>query len=570
MSNDTHDPYDIVMEDADTIGNDTPQSQCSDGPIAATAFPPTFPPSLFLGPPSTDALPNLSMNFPPPPPFGPQHPPLPGHPTPFPLPPSGTPFQFLFPPPPIPPNMSPLFGIHPPPMIPLLSMHPPYMVPPFGIPPSSNSRPMHTEIKDMQTWQQYQLGPLIKVFRPEDIETSEEEISWSPETELLGSYNWQIDGKAINVPGYPREFNSQSFPKLIAADNDVCFIDEDTHRAPQYPFQPAFQAIHEMSSPTSLADKDIIIDISGLMVLWDIARGYSSPLRLDIELVGNAIIVSKRNERLYIIRNNQHQNKQFEYSFQRAFTKPLAIFGELQDYTETQMRIVTYKFGVHSVVVRGSVDVAIPDDSRKMDVYQSTDPDLQYHGALRIIHRGSTISQSAVAAIRTVPKNDNSHFYHQTKLWFGRVTTEFRGEQNGFVVNTAEFKNLIKTMKKLAIENQGTMISLVGTGGPSHVLQFHLLEKDAARLIPPPLAEVFWPRTTSTQQDDIPALFEQIRAQGMPGAQPYEFDITVNAPKLVPDALAGYIWQKDQDIIEDKIPVIFEAMQAQSIPEVTL
>jgi hypothetical protein len=305
---------------------------------------------------------------------------------------------------------------------------------------TATSNPVPVKVPYSKTaWMLRDTGTLVHTIAASSLEPHTTAISSSAGFETLCSYNWQNDG-AIFVPGSPPKWTPPILPFKLPPDTGRHFMDQNAHRVPKYPFEPAFQALSIMNPNLNLDTVDIIANRNSFRKLIDFAAGRKGDTWcMGLHLVNDTLFIS-RKERNATQMIHGAANSGYGHNFEKAFTQ---AEDEMQN-SSSHHRVIRYHIGSLDCVVRFEVDAYYqgPDAAVELDE-EVVDgmTKLKIHdpipvqpaprpktAATKVITKGTPIPPSQLAEIKA------KRFAHLNdalpQLWFGRTPWFLNGNHN--------------------------------------------------------------------------------------------------------------------------------------------
>ncbi|KAF9883559.1 hypothetical protein FE257_003198 [Aspergillus nanangensis] len=192
--------------------------------------------------------------------------------------------------------------------------------------------------------------------------------------QYLTSYNWVSEGEhKIIVPGKepsyrpyssllneflpsgePPAWTPLSKPTQLRADSGIYFRDLNSARHPTYPLEPMIRAILMDKPDFSVEDLDVVACGSTLGNLLRFARGKSPSFRMLIEVIGNTVFFSRRE-------NSPKETIQDVQGFRHTFPEAYTMWGESVQKSESHQRIINFDFANMNCLVRFEADGYLPD-----------------------------------------------------------------------------------------------------------------------------------------------------------------------------------------------------------------
>ncbi|RSH82158.1 hypothetical protein EHS25_006091 [Saitozyma podzolica] len=194
-----------------------------------------------------------------------------------------------------------------------------------------------------------------------------------------GGYTWlEGDRAAIAVPGVPDVWDpparvlqlrpSRNKPKLPE------MIDYNASRLPSSPLEPLFASL----LPSSLDGVDLITDRANLRKLHSLFTSSDpTDFRIDVDYVSGSTVVLSRWEPVER-RRQQVMGLSFAPSYSAAVTHAVI---PARDPEAGTMRLVKYRFGGLTLLVRFEVDAALPIPSNDSVEVGSSPPNLDVVGS---------------------------------------------------------------------------------------------------------------------------------------------------------------------------------------------
>jgi hypothetical protein len=260
-----------------------------------------------------------------------------------------------------------------------------------------------------------------------DIHASPDTVSSADGYSLGSSYSFMDKEKTtISVPGSPPVFKrprAEDFPLRVAPDTGYHFMDEHAERAPIYQYEPAFQAMALMSPDTRLNDVDIVINRTTILNLIKFLKGTSfQEFHLHLDFEKNTLFIGRqvRNAKVRSTPNSYGRN------FEAALT------GSEIDGATTHHRMLKYKFGSLTLVVRHEVDAYDPTivTPRDPDVLPTVHPSFdpgdynaeniqcdESQGTI-VIPQGKVVPQHQILELKS-----NASSRPLDQMWLGRTPT---------------------------------------------------------------------------------------------------------------------------------------------------
>ncbi|KAL6711046.1 hypothetical protein ACN47E_006921 [Coniothyrium glycines] len=301
-------------------------------------------------------------------------------------------------------------------------------------------------------WMTKDTDRVLQTIQHDSLQPHDSSISSVGGFDVLCTYNWQIDGKAICVPGSPPRWLPLTLPVTLSPDSGLQYIDRNASHVPQYPFEPAFRALAIMNPDIPLDDTDIIANRNSFRKLLDFAAGKrQDPFRMDLHLINKTLFLSRkeRNARMMI---HGAANSGYGHNLEKAFTQPAAGL----DRSSSHHRVIRYRIGPLTCLVRFEVDGYYDASSEASPPHSEVDnlaasmADLAVKkptrarapkpSQTRVLERGTLIPSAKLAEIKahkTEKINDAT-----PQLWFGRTPYLITGQHKQGVVHTVSCTNV--------------------------------------------------------------------------------------------------------------------------------
>lgn len=273
----------------------------------------------------------------------------------------------------------------------------------------------------------------------------------------IASYNWTTrEVPTIIVPGCPRIWSNPSFPLTVLGESGEAFIDQNSHRLPDYPMLPIFEAVDTLTAdgsctPPAWASIDMITDRNNLLKLagWSDSSCSSSrskkDFRIDFELVGPQTVLLQRWEERPCV----WAEGAFGDAFEKAAAHPAP--GCEDSTLAGSSRVISYDYSGLRIMVRFDVDACmLPDAMSSANVTSSTLPSPRppkFTNGPAVIHAGHEVPQASLIKIKTRAQGKTGGFpgsAEYLQLLLGQTPTLYVGiHQNG----------TFKSVKERALES---------------------------------------------------------------------------------------------------------------------
>ncbi|KAK2793882.1 hypothetical protein FQN52_000213 [Onygenales sp. PD_12] len=223
--------------------------------------------------------------------------------------------------------------------------------------------------------------PIGKLVAKITINTSTEKEGPSPkitECELVGSYNW-IDRQApvIAIPGAPPKWTPLRHSIQLREDSGEFFRDPNSARWPVYPMEPAIRAVFDRNPDFNGNKIDVVACGGTLGHLLKFASSKSWDFQFGAHLIG---------ETLFLVRKETTPKALIEgiYGYGHTFPEAYTSWDRSVKGSSTSQRIVRYKFGGMTFMIRFEVDGYL-GDLATTNVGKDRDKTAVAHGSSEII-----------------------------------------------------------------------------------------------------------------------------------------------------------------------------------------
>ncbi|KAF2742813.1 hypothetical protein M011DRAFT_452333 [Sporormia fimetaria CBS 119925] len=262
--------------------------------------------------------------------------------------------------------------------------------------------------------EKHPLGCLIKEFGSPDLGLNPVDLAKISDCQYVASYNWLNDEvPTIVIPGKPPQWTPLQEPQRLKEDSGQYFRDPNAAMYPDYPMAPVVNAVLETDSEFDAARTDVFACGSTLGNLLRFARGIDKAFRFNVVVIGDTVFfMRKDNDPREVIKDVRG----FGHTFPEAYT----TWEHSVKGSETHQRIIRYKFGGFSCLVRFESDGYIPDSSAvtnttpantavgQGDLFQafqgatiSQQPTINKLGSLKIKQGGSPVPQKSIFDLKT-------------------------------------------------------------------------------------------------------------------------------------------------------------------------
>ncbi len=165
----------------------------------------------------------------------------------------------------------------------------------------------------------------------------------------IASYNWSNDDKpTIFVPGAARVYTESTSLRRLVKQYSKQMVDENRYRQPSCPLEAIFGAIYLCEPDFNFSNIDFVTDRNNLRKLLQFVEANADKLsfRIDMQKVDNFILFIRKDEDVEQVCNDYGIDFEKQYTVKQKTTDP----------DGSHRRIVNYKFGDHSMIVRFEVD----------------------------------------------------------------------------------------------------------------------------------------------------------------------------------------------------------------------
>ncbi|KAI0459613.1 hypothetical protein F5B21DRAFT_499293 [Xylaria acuta] len=194
------------------------------------------------------------------------------------------------------------------------------------------------------------LGRLITEFKLEDLTKSAASAGEARITDCSYAASYSLDDEKpfrIIVPGQPALWRPPPMPCQFPGDRGDYMRDQNGARFPDYPIQPAVQALFTLNEAFDPSNINVMGCASSLGDILRFVRSVDSTFRFNAEMIGNT---------LFLIRNCKSavipDVRGYGHSFLNAFTSGDPDSGIIKSH----QRIVSYNFGDLKCLVRFECD----------------------------------------------------------------------------------------------------------------------------------------------------------------------------------------------------------------------
>ncbi|KAI1168429.1 hypothetical protein F5B18DRAFT_646954 [Nemania serpens] len=244
------------------------------------------------------------------------------------------------------------------------------------------------------------LGRLVAEFTVEEVTSSAVGAAEARITNCAYAASYSMNDEKplqVIVPGQPATWKPPPLPCRLPADRGDYLRDQNGARFPDYPIQPAVQALFALNKAFDPASIDIMGCSSSLGDILRFAGSIDSTFRFDTELVGNT---------LFFIRNHKNDIipdvRGYGHSFLKAFTSSDPDSGK----AESHQRVVSYDFGGLKCLVRFECDGHLPNNDGHDTLVTKPEVHLPSPSPDSIVLReaGLVVPQGSVLEIKTKSK----------------------------------------------------------------------------------------------------------------------------------------------------------------------
>ncbi|KAG9254026.1 geranylgeranyl pyrophosphate synthetase [Emericellopsis atlantica] len=209
----------------------------------------------------------------------------------------------------------------------------------------------------------------------------------------VSSYNW-LDRAAeahIIVPGQPPRWTPSRHDTKLERDSGQFYRDKNAARFPKHPFAPAIAACLA-SSPSELANVDLVGCGSTLGNLLRFVRGEDRKVRMLVQKVGHAVFLVRREnsptELIPDVRGHGH-------TFPEAFT----TWDPVVKGSASHQRLITYNFGGLKLLVRYEADGYLDTKDKNVESEKMSNSDQGGPSSPKAVESSSTAVEALTAAL---------------------------------------------------------------------------------------------------------------------------------------------------------------------------
>jgi hypothetical protein len=164
-------------------------------------------------------------------------------------------------------------------------------------------------------------GSSLKTINATQLEASATPVSSSAGFQLLCTYNRvSTPSPTIYAPGCPAQWSPVALPTTLSKDSGTHFIDQNSCRAPAYPFEPMFAALDLMKPDFDFGGVNVVTNRNSLRRLLNSASGrVPGAFRSDANLVQNTLFLTRREQSTReVLQGSRHTG--YGHNFERRFT----------------------------------------------------------------------------------------------------------------------------------------------------------------------------------------------------------------------------------------------------------
>lgn len=191
----------------------------------------------------------------------------------------------------------------------------------------------------------------------------------------LASYNWvEATTPTIVVPGSPARWSAPRGPRRVKQDSGLIYIAQNAARHPDSPLEPLFRSLYIEQPLLDISSMDVVTDRNNIRKLLSfikptLARHGLDPFTIQVEMAGQTAIFC-RDETAACEVIGPGEFRGYGHEFEKAYTIPL-----IQDSTGHH-RIISYRLGGMSFLVRHETDVCVDDVTPAIKDDESTEDNL--------------------------------------------------------------------------------------------------------------------------------------------------------------------------------------------------
>jgi hypothetical protein len=179
----------------------------------------------------------------------------------------------------------------------------------------------------------------------------------------LSSYNWiEAPTPTITVPGSPALWSVPEVSRRLKKDSGLIYIAQNAARHPESPLEPLFRALYITHPSFDIRSIDVVTDRNNIRKLLSFVDPSSTrdgleAFTMNIEVTKDTAIFC-RDEAKTLEYIEPHEFKGFGHEFEKAYT-----ISQVKGSTGHH-RIITYRFGDMSFIVRHETDGYVTTDTK--------------------------------------------------------------------------------------------------------------------------------------------------------------------------------------------------------------
>ncbi|KAJ1333092.1 RAT1-interacting protein [Microdochium nivale] len=324
---------------------------------------------------------------------------------------------------------------------------------------------------DSWLWKHAVKTTAIRSIHRAAIEPSNTPVSSTSGSELVCSYNWRIGKNAsLHIPGCAAVWQDITLPLILPADEGVQYMDQNTARAPKFPWEPMFQATASMNSTFRFDDVDVLTNRNSLRKLLEFSNGRrQDSFRLNLHLVHRTLIIERyeKNTRMLV---SGSRNPGWGKIFEQRTTKYPA---GLKD-SESHHRSLQYRLGDLVCVVQFEVDGCYDkvDEastepgalSLSMDRLSINNGQRDNTTSIRSPGQKAPMAQEMAAELKTASK-PKALGKSMPQLWFGRTPWLIVGHHAQGTFTECQITNVASKFPDWEDKNQADLRMLAAVLG---------------------------------------------------------------------------------------------------------
>ncbi|KAJ4363210.1 hypothetical protein N0V83_010330 [Neocucurbitaria cava] len=279
----------------------------------------------------------------------------------------------------------------------------------------------------------------------------------------------------MSMLGGPPRWAPPPLPVVLPEDDGRQFKNCHALRVPEYPFEPAFQAMSIMNPDIPLDGVDLILNRNSLRKLLDFAAGKrQDPFCMDLHMVQDTLFITRKEKHARMMIHGA-ANSGYGHNFEEAFTEP----ENGLDRSSSHHRVIRYRLGSLDCVVRFEVDAYLdgandPSTTSTGTTMQSVDnistlmqrlyvveppPNASQGRSTAVIPKGRYIEAAKLA--ETKARKSERLNEAMPQLWFGRTPYLLVGKHDKGVFHSTTCTHVEPQFAKWEDANQDKLCKLV-------------------------------------------------------------------------------------------------------------